>query len=186
MLEEQTMRNPQSTASIAGHPLHPMLVPFPIACFAGALVTDIAFSATDDAFFARASFYLLGAGLVMAALAALAGLTDFLGERRIRRLNAAWMHMVGNVVLVLIEAYNFYIRYEIAGPPALPRHGLGLSVIAVLLMLFNGWQGWEMVYRHRVGVLDTADDPPGGATGETLSDTPPPHGRDWREDRRIH
>jgi len=39
---------PGSTAQIANHPIHPMLVPFPIACFVGALVTDIAYSMTEQ------------------------------------------------------------------------------------------------------------------------------------------
>ena len=64
------MDNPRSTASIAGHPIHPMLVPFPIAFFVGAFVTDFAFWQTDVAFWSAASFWLLSAGLLMAALAA--------------------------------------------------------------------------------------------------------------------
>jgi len=144
--------NPQSTAKIADHPLHPMLIPFPIAFFVGTLAVDIAYSQTGDPFWAAAGRWLLGAGLVMAALAALAGLTDFLGDRRIRALRAAWLHMVGNVVVVLIELVNLWQRLE-AGAAFIVPTGLVLSVIATLLLLFNGWKGWEMVYRHRVAIV---------------------------------
>ena len=141
--------NPQATAKIAGHPLHPMLIPFPVAGFVGALVCDLI--GTSDPFWFRASEYLLGAGIVMALMAAVMGLTDFLGEARIRAITAAWVHFLGNLVLVLIEAFNWYRRYSLG---AADSTGTTLSVVAVLLMLVTGWLGWEMVYRHRVAVSD--------------------------------
>ena len=70
-------RNPQSTAQIAGHPLHPMLIPFPVAFLVATLVCDLLFWNTGNSAWSTASLYLLGAALVMAALAAVAGLTDF-------------------------------------------------------------------------------------------------------------
>src|SRR4029078_8015889 len=101
-LKTTTARNPHSTAQIAGHPLHPMLIPFPIAFFVATFLADIVFVNTMNTGWVMATAWLLGAGLVMAALAALAGLTDFLGEHRIRKLNAAWLHAGGNVLAVLI------------------------------------------------------------------------------------
>ena len=153
-----TELNPRSTASIAGHPIHPMLIPFPIAFFVGALAVDIAFSQTGDPFWSSAGRWLLGAGLATAALAALAGLTDFLGDGRIRQLRAAWLHMIGNVTVVLIEAINLWQRIEVGDGFVVPT-GLVLSLAATLLLLFNGWKGWEMVYRHHVGIADTPGDP---------------------------
>ena len=75
------MPNPKSIASIAGHPLHPMLVPFPIAFFVTTFVCDLAFWRTGVSFWASASLWLLGAGLVMAALAVVMGLIDVLSDR---------------------------------------------------------------------------------------------------------
>ena len=92
------MANPRSTASIAGHPIHPMLIPFPIAFFIGAFVCDIAFWQTASANWATAAMWLIGAGLTMAALAAVAGLTDVVGDAQIRALNDVWWHAGGNVV----------------------------------------------------------------------------------------
>jgi uncharacterized membrane protein len=142
------MSNPQSTAKIADHPLHPMLVPFPIACFVGALVCDLIRTA-DPVFWFRASEYLLGAGVVMALLAAIMGFIDFLGDARIRALAIARFHFLGNLIVVLIEAFNWYRRHS-AG--AFDSTGLILSLTAVLLMLVTGWLGWEMVYRRRVAI----------------------------------
>lgn len=148
-----TAENPRATARLAGHPIHPMLVAFPIAFFVGAFAADIAYWQTGDAFFARGAVWLIGAGLVMAALAALAGLTDFLGSKAIRALRPAWLHMVGNVLAVMLEAINLLVRQRDPAAAVVPT-GIGLSLLVTLLLLFTGWMGWEMVYRGRVGVAD--------------------------------
>lgn len=150
------MSNPKSSASIAGHPIHPMLIPFPIAFFVSTFVCDLAYWQTSNGAWSAAATWLLGAGLVMAALAALAGLVDVLGEPRIRALNDVWWHAGGNVLVVLIQLYNFYARYSEGTSAILPK-GLVLSLVVVCILLFTGWKGWEMVYRHRVGVSDTGE-----------------------------
>ena len=154
--------NPRSTAQIAGHPIHPMLIPFPIAFLVATLACDLAFWRTGNASWAIGSMWLLGAALVMAALAALAGLTDFLGERRIRDIRDAWLHMIGNVIAVLLSLINFYLRYANGAEAGVFPWGIWISLIVVLLLLFNGWKGWNLVYKHRVGVADT---PPGAPPG---------------------
>jgi uncharacterized membrane protein len=148
--------NPRSTARFMGHPIHPMLVPIPIALFIFALLTDLAFLKWSDPFWARASFWLLAGGLAGAVLAALAGLTDFLGEPRIRRLGAAWMHMLANVTAVVIELVNLYVRIG-NHQGAIASPGVYLSGAAFLLLGFAGWQGGELVFKHRVGVADQGD-----------------------------
>ena len=147
------MTNPRSTAQVAGHPIHPMLIPFPIACFVLAFVSDLAFWKTSTDFWASASLWLLGIGLIMAALAAVAGVIDVLGDDQIRNLSDAWLHAGGNVVAVVIELYNWYSRYE-HGTVAIVPTGAILSLVVVLILLFTGWKGWEMVYREHVGVAD--------------------------------
>jgi uncharacterized membrane protein len=147
------MPNPKSTAQIAGHPIHPMLIPYPVAFFVATFACDLAFWQSGNPAFAVATLWLLGAGLVMAALAAVMGLIDFLGEPRIRRLREAWLHAGGNSAVVLVEFFNFYIRYPNPWSVIYPN-GLMLSFLAVLILVLTGWMGWEMVYRHRVGVKD--------------------------------
>jgi uncharacterized membrane protein len=147
--------NPKSTASIAGHPIHPMLIPFPVAFLATACATDLVYWSTGNTMWATASVWLLGAGVVMALVAALFGFTDFFGDARIRNIGDAWQHMIGNLIAVVLAVINWYMRYRSgAAPGALPV-GIWLSLITVLLLLFNGWKGWELVYRHHVGVSDT-------------------------------
>src|SRR5215217_706842 len=143
-------RNPESTAQVAGHPIHPMLIPFPVAFLVATLVSDLIFWRTGNPGWATASLWLLGAALIIAALAALAGLTDFLGDQRIRDLSAAWHHLIGNVAVVLLALLNWYWRYT-AAETTVPSGGLLISLIVVLILLYTGWRGWEMVYLHRVG-----------------------------------
>ena len=150
-----SIRNPKSTASIAGHPIHPMLIPFPIALFLAAFVCDLVFWGTRNASWGDAALWLLGAGLITAALAAIAGLTDFLGERQIREMSTAWWHAGGNVVVVLVELGNWYLRYAQGTGAILPTSVI-LSAVAVALLVFTGWLGGHMVYRERVGVADQA------------------------------
>jgi len=104
-----------------------------------------------------ATIWLLGAGLIMAALAAVMGLIDVVSDDRVKNLSDAWYHAGGNVIVVLLELYNWYTRYEHGSAAVVPT-GLILSLVSVLLLLFTGWKGWEMVYRHRVGVIDDTGD----------------------------
>lgn len=148
----QSDTNPKSTARVGGHPLHPMIVPFPIAFFVAALVTDLIYLADGRAGFAQASMWLLGAGLAGALLAAVLGLTDFLGERRVRAMRTAWLHMLANVLVVALEAVSFYLRATGDVRDAIAPAGVTLSVVSVVLLVFSGWLGGELVYRGHVGV----------------------------------
>jgi uncharacterized membrane protein len=143
--------NPRSTAKIGGHPLHPMLVPFPIACFVGTLLTDLAYWKTAELQWANFSAWLLIVGLIFAVLAALAGVTDALGERRIRALRPFWIHAIGNVLAVVLSIFNLLVHSRDGWTSVVPT-GLTLSAIVVVILLVTGWNGWDMVYRHRVAV----------------------------------
>lgn len=144
--------HPRSTARIADHPIHPMLVPFPIVCFVGAFVTDIVYSQNQNPGWTEASTWLLGIGLVMAAFAAAAGLTDYLGDDRIRRLGDALKHMLANVGAVVLEAVNLVLRLD--NPDFADSTGIWISGIVVLILLYSGWKGGDLVYRHGIGVHD--------------------------------
>ena len=146
-----TQGNPRSTAQVAGHPLHPMLVPFPIACFVGTLLTDLVYWATANMQWAVISTWLLTVGLVVALFAVIAGLIDFLGDVRIRNLRAVWVHAIGNAVALILSIINGFIHSRDGYTSVVPT-GLLLSALVVLILLVTGWKGWEIVYRHGVGV----------------------------------
>ena len=146
--------HPKSTAKIADHPIHPMLVPFPIVCFVLAFVVDILISRGDTGLFA-VSKWLLGIGLLFAALAAVAGVVDFLGDDRVRRLGDALKHLIANVTAVVLELVNLVLRLN--DPEFVASTGVYISAIVVLLLLYSGWKGGNLVYRHGVGVHDASN-----------------------------
>lgn len=145
--------NPRSTAAIGGHPLHVMLVPIPVTCFVGALVTDLAYWQSANMQWANMSAWLLTIGLIVALFAVIAGFIDFLGDRRIRDLRAVYIHAIGNAIALILAIFNAFVHSRDGYTSVVPT-GLILSALTVLILLVTGWMGWELVYRHRVGVLE--------------------------------
>jgi uncharacterized membrane protein len=143
--------NPRSTASIAGHPIHAMLVPIPIVCFVGTLITDLVYWRTAAMMWANFSAWLLTVGLVVSILVVIAGLIDFAGDRRVRAISTAWVHGLGNGVALLLEIVNAFVHSRDAYSSVVPD-GLILSALAVLIFVVTSWLGAGLVYRHGVGV----------------------------------
>jgi uncharacterized membrane protein len=143
--------HPHSTARIGDHPIHPMLIPFPIVCFIGTFITDIVYTRNLDAGWATASHWLLGIGLAMAALAAVAGLTDFLGDKRIQGADAV-KHMLANVTAVVLEVVNLVLRLR--NDAFIGSTGVYISGLVVLILVYSGWKGGDLVFRHGIGVRD--------------------------------
>jgi uncharacterized membrane protein len=163
--------HPRSTAQIKGHPLHPMLVVFPIAFWLGTLIADIVYWATGDYGWAEGATSLLAAGLLGAALAAVAGFIDYLGDVRIRLLKHARQHMIGNVTAMALQAINLFTRLSDGADAILPW-GLVLSAVVVCVIGFTGWLGGELVYRHRVGVAPIERPRPNGKAAH-FNERPP-------------
>ena len=141
----------ESTAQVAGHPIHPMLVPIPFVCFVGALLTDITYVVTAEIMWANFSAWLLVVGVIFGVLAAIAGLIDFLGNRLVRAQVPAWSHLLGNAVALVLAIINTMIHTRDAWTSVWPL-GLVLSALTVLILPVTGWFGWALVYRHGVGV----------------------------------
>jgi uncharacterized membrane protein len=146
--DENLHGHPQSTAKIAGHPIHPMLIPFPIVCFILTFVLDILYVRGNTGV-AHASNWLLAIGLAFAVLAALAGLTDFLGEKRIQGGDAV-KHMLANVTAVVLEIVNLLLRR--GHPEFIGSTGVYISLVVVLILLYSGWKGGDLVFKHGMGV----------------------------------
>ena len=142
-----------TVAAIGRHPLHPLLVPLPIGFLVGALVADIAFAASADAFWARGAFWLLIGGVVTGLLAGLAGIIELLGVQRARSMTSAWIHGLGNIVALVLAVVNIALRWNDHVGPA-DSTGLVLSLLVVAILAVTGWIGGELSYRHGVGVSD--------------------------------
>src|SRR5690554_3958889 len=123
-----------SFVSIKGHPIHPMLIPFPIAFLVSALLTDLAylFNRTNT-FWADASFWLLGAGVVSGILAGLTGAIEAAKVRRARGLAITWIHGGANALALVAAAVNWAIRWE-DHTAAASAVAIALSVCVVIIL----------------------------------------------------
>ncbi len=132
-------------AVIAGIPIHAMIVPFPIACFAGAMMTDIVYARTAEIQWANFSAWLLAFGMATGSLAALFGLIDFV--RWGPKPAIGWVHAIGNMVILAIALVNNFVHARDGWTSVVPT-GLTLSVVTVLMMVATGFLGHRLAYRH--------------------------------------
>jgi uncharacterized membrane protein len=145
--------NLQATANIGGHPIHAMLVQFPIVCFVGAFITDIVYWRSMSFIWETFSVWLLTAGLVGAGLAVIAGVVDFVVDRRIRQLRSAWIHALGNALVIALSVINVFVHSR-DGYTAVVPTGIVLSGFVVLIMMITMITDWMGAYRHPIGVTD--------------------------------
>lgn len=127
-----------------------MLVPIPIACFVGTLITDIAYAGTANMQWVNMSAWTLAAGLIVAFFAIIAGQIVFFGDRRIRKLCTVWIHAGGNAVVLLLAIFNAFIHTRHAYTSVVSA-GPIQSAATVAILLVTGWMGRNLVYCHRVG-----------------------------------
>ena len=161
----------QSKARLLGHPVHTMLIVFPLGLLATAVVFDIVGLAGGNAEWYRISFWMIAAGVIGGLLAAVFGLADWLAipaGTRAKRIGL-W-HGGGNVVVVLLFIVSWFLRRP--APDAPPLVAFVVSFVAVTLASVTGWLGGELVVRLGVGVdKDAHVDAP-----SSLSSRPPSRG----------
>ncbi len=147
----------ESRVAIAGHPLHAMMVTFPIAFLIAVAATDLAWVFLQDDFWARMSLWLVGAGAVTGLAAGLAGTIELLIIPGVRRRGASWSHFVAAITLISIAFTNWFLR--LAGPEEmiLPW-GLMLSLLGAVMVGVSGWLGANLVFEHQIGVVDDDGD----------------------------
>lgn len=146
----------ESPFKILGHPVHPMLIVFPLGLLSTAVIFDLAYVVTENADLATFSFWALAAGLVGGAGAAIFGFIDWAAlPRSTRAKRVGIAHGGGNLVVLALFASSFFLRLDSAQflPDLLP---LILGILGAVLSLVTAWLGGELVYRLRVGVDDDA------------------------------
>lgn len=144
-----TSDTPAYAAESVGQRLYAMLTPFPVVCFFGALAADLAYLNTLLHQWETFSVWLLSAGLIMAGVAAVVGLADYLIIARGHGLRLAWPALAGNAVAVLLSLVNVFVHSRDGYTAVIPT-GLILSAVVVLILLVTGWAGWDMAYRRPV------------------------------------
>ena len=147
-----------SRMAIRGHPIHPMLIHFPVAALLGLIATDLAYVFSGDYFWARASLWLAGIGALGGWVSGFAGLIDLLSGSQIRRLITAWCHAILAVMLLSLASLNWLFRLDTADVNILPW-GLYLSLLTGVLIASASYLGGRLVYEHAVGV--EVEEPPG-------------------------
>jgi uncharacterized membrane protein len=155
----------ESRAKAFGHPIHPMLIPFPLGLLATAVIFDIIQLFSGKGIFSETAFYMIAAGVVGGLLAAVFGLIDWLAiPTGTRAKSVGLMHGGGNVVVVVLFALSWLLRYgDRAHPGAI---ALILSFVGVALAGITGWLGGELVDRLGVGVDEGANlDAPNSLSG---------------------
>ena len=144
-----------SPASIGGHPIHPMIIPFPIALWVFSLVADVVYLWRGNPVWKDwIAFYSLLAGTIMAAVAAVPGLIDWLSLKEPKVVKIANWHARLNVIALLVFAGSFYLRTSGGAQLTGDSHTIPLllSIFGVVLISISGWLGGELVFKHGVAV----------------------------------
>ena len=152
----------QGKATFMGHPIHPVLIPFPIAFFVGAFICDIISGFHTNPFWSTMSVSLIGFGIIGALLAAVFGFADYLtAPMSADAKRTATTHMLLNLVTVVIFVGAFLLRYD--KPPS--TAGYLLTVIGVIVLGVAGSLGGHLAYHFKVGV----DEGQGGGSERSLT-----------------
>jgi uncharacterized membrane protein len=154
----------ESRAKILGHPIHPMLIVFPLGLFIAAVIFDVIALFTENATLSTVAYWNILGGIVGGLAAAVFGAIDWLAiPSGTRAKSIGLWHGLGNVVVVMLFGLSWLMR----NPPMPPNTmAVGLGVLGVALGGVTGWLGGELVDRLAVGVDDGAHlDAPSSLSG---------------------
>ena len=159
----------EARAKLFGHPIHQMLIVFPLGLLATSFFFDIAWLATKRPGLGIAAYWMIVAGVIGGLIAAVFGLIDWLAIPRNMRAKAIGLwHGGGNVVVVVLFIASWFLRRGLETPPTT---AIVLSAVAVCIALVTGWLGGELVDRLGVGVDDGAHlDAPNSMSGRPASE----------------
>lgn len=149
--KRQYTRKIPSVVALRQHPIHPMLVVFPIAFLLSLPAADLAFVVLGDVRWAQLGFLLSVAGLAMGLLAATFGFGDFMLVREVRNHLAAWAHAVSALMLLALAAAGVWLRWPDPVAAVWPW-GLLLSSVTGGVVMLTGWLGGTLSFRHGIGV----------------------------------
>ena len=147
----------KSKITLLGHPIHPMLVVFPLGLFAASVIFDVLYISTRNFDLPTVSYYLIGAGLIGGLLAAIFGAIDWLGlPSNSRAWNLGIWHGIGNLLVVGLFLLSWLRRKDNLN--FIPENSaLTLSLVGIGIALVTMWLGGELVYRLGVAVDQDAN-----------------------------
>jgi uncharacterized membrane protein len=150
----------QSKIRLFGHPVHPMLVPFPVAFYTATMVCSIVYASNGDTFWFRVAFIANCAALVMAAVAILPGLIDWMAIPELTDAKTTGLkHMVANVFTLGFFTANAAVNFTKLDDPHPPvQSSIMLTSFGFLVMLYAGFKGWRLVQTHHIGIDAPSDE----------------------------
>jgi uncharacterized membrane protein len=145
----------ESRAKFLGHPVHQMLIVFPLGLLATAVVFDVIHLAGAGTTMTIVSYWMIAAGIIGGFLAAPFGWIDWFAiPRGTRAKSIGLWHGAGNVVVLLLFIGSWFLRRDLPERPE--ALAFALSFAGAGLALLTGWLGGELVDRPSVGVDDGA------------------------------
>jgi uncharacterized membrane protein len=145
----------ESKVRVMGHPVHPILVPFPLGLLSTSVIFDVVHLLTGGPRWAEISFWMIASGVVGGLLAAAFGLIDWLAIPSGTRAKAIGLgHGLSNVVMVALFASSWLVRTGAPGEPGV--FAIVLSIMGVGLASLGGYLGGELVFRMGIGVAEGA------------------------------
>jgi uncharacterized membrane protein len=141
----------ESRAKLFGHPIHQMLIVFPLGLLAMALIFDIIHLASGNGYWSEIAYWMIAAGVISGLVAAPFGFIDWLAipaGTRAKRIGA--LHGGGNLVVVVLYAASWLMRRGAPQEPMMIAYVL--SFAGGIIALFTGWLGGELVDRLSIGV----------------------------------
>jgi len=143
----------KSKVTIAGHPVHPMLIPFPLALWATSFVADVLFYFLKYPTLLIISKFMIAAGCLGAIAAAIPGIIDWLAIRDGEVKRVANWHARLNIAALVVFAISFLLRMGRYSELVSRRLTIPflLSLVGVILISISGWLGGELVFRYGIG-----------------------------------
>ena len=145
-----------SAVAVVGHPIHVMMVHFPVAFVVATLGVDLVYWWAADPFWVRVGLWAAGAAFWTGVAASIVGTAELLLVRGIRLQEASWSHAVAAMTLVAIAGANWGVR--LLHPESILPHGLALSALGSVMVGFAGWHGGKLVFDHGIGILVSPKD----------------------------
>jgi len=154
-------------ARLLGHPIHPMLIVFPLGLLPAAAIFDVIHICTHNGHWADLSFWMIAVGIIGGLIAAVFGVIDWLGiPQGTRAKYIGLIHGLSNVVVLILFITSWFMRWS--NPVAPVMTAMMLGWIGIVFALFAGWLGGELVYRLNVGVdLGANLDAPNSLSGRS-------------------
>jgi uncharacterized membrane protein len=141
----------QSRFKAAGHPVHPMLVEFPLGLLITSVAFDIVHWITHNGYWSTIAFWMIAVGTLGGLLAALTGTIDWLGiPAGTRAKTVGLVHGIGNYIILALFIVNWFLRLNAQSDPSIAAYVL--SFLGAALFMLTGYLGGELTMHFGVGI----------------------------------